>query len=249
MRDSLYSAGFTMSPVPVPYVRRPEIQIGFLRPLSVPSLDDGERRAARGRDEASTRRSIIPDPSTRFYAAGVHTESVAEFTGRMESLEALACPAEDDVAFFNDHTEIANQHGMSYREGLEFIIRMRHGGAPWPWTLRPAPCRIACSLYRACPSWLSSRLRRPVGTKSPTTTWLRFGLWFLDLSSSGEKSSSLMDVGKATARELRCHVSQRQGAAQHKWATTFAGSSRGKRSTQKLSERELRTQAPVHKRG
>jgi len=102
--------------------------------LSILSLDDGERRAARGRAEASTRRSIIPDPSTRFYAAGVRTESVAEFTGRMERLEALACPAEnaEDVAFFNDHTEIANQHGMSYREGSKLIIRMRHGGAPWP---------------------------------------------------------------------------------------------------------------------
>ena len=50
-------------------------------------------------------------------------------TAGMKRLEALACPTEGDVAFFNEHIEIANGHGMNHREGLEFIIRMRQGGA------------------------------------------------------------------------------------------------------------------------
>ena len=67
--------------------------------------------------------------ATEAYAAWVRTESVAEFTARMKRLQALACPTEDDVGFFNEQMETAFQHGMKYREGLEFTIRMRHGGA------------------------------------------------------------------------------------------------------------------------
>ncbi len=48
---------------------------------------------------------------------------------RRKHLEALACPADSEIPFFNEHMEIANQHGMNYQEALEFIIRMRHGGA------------------------------------------------------------------------------------------------------------------------
>ena len=48
---------------------------------------------------------------------------------RRKQLEALACPADSEIPFFNEHMEIANQHGMNYGEALEFIIRMRHGGA------------------------------------------------------------------------------------------------------------------------
>ncbi len=44
-------------------------------------------------------------------------------------MEALACPADSEIPFFNDHMEIANQHGVDYQETVEFIIRMRHGGA------------------------------------------------------------------------------------------------------------------------
>jgi len=56
-------------------------------------------------------------------------ETVAEFMVRRKKLEALACPADSEIPFFNVHMEIANQHGMKYGECLEFIIRMRHGGA------------------------------------------------------------------------------------------------------------------------
>ncbi len=59
----------------------------------------------------------------------MRNESVAEFMVRRKRLEALACPADSEIPFFNEHMEIANQHGMDYGEALEFIIRMRHGGA------------------------------------------------------------------------------------------------------------------------
>ena len=48
---------------------------------------------------------------------------------RRKRLEALACPADTEVPFFNDHMLIANQHGMDYQEALEFVIRMRNGGS------------------------------------------------------------------------------------------------------------------------
>ncbi len=48
---------------------------------------------------------------------------------RRNKLETLACPTESEIPFFNEHMEIANQHDMNYQECLEFIIRMRHGGA------------------------------------------------------------------------------------------------------------------------
>ena len=48
---------------------------------------------------------------------------------RRKRLEGLACPAESEIPFFNEHMEIANQQGMNYGEALEFIIRMRHGDA------------------------------------------------------------------------------------------------------------------------
>ena len=60
--------------------------------------------------------------------AWVRNESVAEFMVSRKHLEALACPADSEIPF-NEHMEIANQHGMNYGEALEFIIRMRHGGA------------------------------------------------------------------------------------------------------------------------
>jgi len=59
----------------------------------------------------------------------VGDETVAEFMVRRKTLEALACPSDSAIPFFNEHMRIANQHGMEYQEALEFIIRMRHGGA------------------------------------------------------------------------------------------------------------------------
>ena len=47
----------------------------------------------------------------------------------MERLEALTCPTDSDIPFFNEHAGIADQHGLSYRESLEFIICMRNGGS------------------------------------------------------------------------------------------------------------------------
>ncbi len=48
---------------------------------------------------------------------------------RRKKLEALACPADSEIPFFNDHIQIADQHGMTTQEALEFIIRMRQSGA------------------------------------------------------------------------------------------------------------------------
>ena len=59
----------------------------------------------------------------------MRNELVAEFMVRRKRLEGLACPADSEIPFFNKHMEIANQHGMNYQGALEFIVRMRHGGA------------------------------------------------------------------------------------------------------------------------
>ncbi len=56
-------------------------------------------------------------------------ESVAAFNARMKRLEALACPLDRDIPFFNEHVGIADQHGLDYRELLEFITCMRNGGS------------------------------------------------------------------------------------------------------------------------
>jgi hypothetical protein len=56
-------------------------------------------------------------------------DDVAQFTARMKKLEALACPSPCDVSFFNDHMQTAKSEGLTYREGLEYVIRMRNGGA------------------------------------------------------------------------------------------------------------------------
>ena len=56
-------------------------------------------------------------------------ETAAEFEARMKRMELLACPTDDDILFFNQQIEVVNAYGMNYREGLEFIIRMPHGGA------------------------------------------------------------------------------------------------------------------------
>ena len=54
--------------------------------------------------------------------------SVIEMTGKLKRVESLACPTEGDVPFFQELMGVAAQHQMNYREALEFVIRMRHGG-------------------------------------------------------------------------------------------------------------------------
>jgi hypothetical protein len=56
-------------------------------------------------------------------------ESVAEFNAKMRRLETLACPSRADRDFFESQLALAKELGMNYREGLEFVIRMRHGGS------------------------------------------------------------------------------------------------------------------------
>ncbi len=89
--------------------------------------EDG--KAGRSREETSSHGRVIWDRSRTFYAARVSTSSVAEFAARMRRLEALACPNDEDIPFFNEQIQIASRHGLNYRECLEFIVRERHGGA------------------------------------------------------------------------------------------------------------------------
>ena len=56
-------------------------------------------------------------------------ETVPEFNARMKRLEALACPTPDDVPFFNEVVASPEAQAMTYREALELVIRLRHGGA------------------------------------------------------------------------------------------------------------------------
>lgn len=46
----------------------------------------------------------------------------------MRKIESLACPTIADRDFFNEQSRIAGLYGLNYREGLEFVIRMRHRG-------------------------------------------------------------------------------------------------------------------------
>ena len=56
-------------------------------------------------------------------------ETVAEFAARMARLQRLACPTSEDVGEFNRSIQEASALGLNYREGLEYIIRLRNGGA------------------------------------------------------------------------------------------------------------------------
>jgi hypothetical protein len=56
-------------------------------------------------------------------------QTIAEFTAKMKILDRLACPTEADRAFFDKHMQLASDQGLTYRECLEYVIRMRHGGA------------------------------------------------------------------------------------------------------------------------
>lgn len=56
-------------------------------------------------------------------------ESIPEFTARMKRLQTLACPTPEDRDEFNIQIQEASALGLNYREGLEYIIRLRNGGA------------------------------------------------------------------------------------------------------------------------
>jgi hypothetical protein len=56
-------------------------------------------------------------------------ETVAEFNARMKTLEVLACPTPDDAPFFNSILTLPEAREMNYRDALELVIRLRHGGA------------------------------------------------------------------------------------------------------------------------
>ena len=60
----------------------------------------------------------------------MYSSAVARFAQQIKSLEALACPSADDVEYFNRHLQIASALGLNYRDGLEFIIRMRRQDKP-----------------------------------------------------------------------------------------------------------------------
>lgn len=56
-------------------------------------------------------------------------ESISEFNARMKRLQRLACPTPENIEEFNLRIQEAAVLGLNYREGLEYIIRLRNGGA------------------------------------------------------------------------------------------------------------------------
>jgi hypothetical protein len=59
-------------------------------------------------------------------------ESIREFEQRVRRLERLALPnpvSLSDRTLYEREMAIANHAEMTYREALEHIIRVRHGGA------------------------------------------------------------------------------------------------------------------------
>jgi len=55
-------------------------------------------------------------------------ETVAAFNQRMKRLQTLACPLDEDRAFFDEKMCEASALGMNYKEGLEYVICLRNGG-------------------------------------------------------------------------------------------------------------------------
>jgi hypothetical protein len=47
----------------------------------------------------------------------------------MKRLQVLACPVDKDRAYFEMKIQEASAMGMNYREGLEYVICLRNGGA------------------------------------------------------------------------------------------------------------------------
>ena len=56
-------------------------------------------------------------------------ESPEQFTARVRRLERLACPTPQDETVFHALMAEAKDRGLSYKEALEYTIRMRSGGA------------------------------------------------------------------------------------------------------------------------
>jgi len=56
-------------------------------------------------------------------------ESPAHFTARIRRLEHLACPAPEDEALYHALMAEAKDRGLNYKQALEYIIRIRNGGA------------------------------------------------------------------------------------------------------------------------
>ncbi|WP_263419887.1 hypothetical protein [Terriglobus albidus] len=52
-----------------------------------------------------------------------------EFTSRIRRLERLACPTPQDEIIFHPLMAEAKDRRLSYKEALEFTIRVRAGGA------------------------------------------------------------------------------------------------------------------------
>jgi len=55
--------------------------------------------------------------------------SPSEFSQRAHMLLAAACPTKDDTAAFNRHMTAAKAQGMSWVEGLQYVIDQRHGNS------------------------------------------------------------------------------------------------------------------------
>jgi hypothetical protein len=54
-------------------------------------------------------------------------QTVADFTNRARQIEALACPKPEDAPFFNHCMSIAKSRGMTWDQGLEYVIKCREG--------------------------------------------------------------------------------------------------------------------------
>ena len=56
---------------------------------------------------------------------GMLAETIADCTERSHTLLALACPAKEDTPFFNHCMALAKAQGMTWDEGLDYVIRCR----------------------------------------------------------------------------------------------------------------------------
>jgi hypothetical protein len=54
-------------------------------------------------------------------------QTVADFANRARQIEALACPKPEDTPFFNHCMNIAKSRGMTWGQGLEYVIKCREG--------------------------------------------------------------------------------------------------------------------------
>ena len=50
-----------------------------------------------------------------------------EFSARANELLQLACPIKEDTPFFNTHMAQAKSKGMTWVEGLEYVVACRRG--------------------------------------------------------------------------------------------------------------------------